>query len=43
VVDNLYALESYYKELVQNDPEKMAQMREHFGFEEDIDYIEKTG
>ncbi|KAI5820511.1 meiotic nuclear division protein 1 [Pyronema omphalodes] len=43
IVDNLYALESYYKELVQNDPEKMAQMREHFGFEEEIDYIEKSG
>lgn len=39
-VDNLFSLLDYVKELSGNDPETMQGVRETFGLEEEMDYLE---
>ena len=37
--ENLLVLDAHYHELVDNDPEKVAAIREYIGLEEDIDTL----
>lgn len=39
-VDNLFSLLDYVKELTGNDRETMAAVRQQFGIEEELDYLE---
>ena len=38
--DNIFSLLGYVKEITGNDPETMTAVREQFGIEEELDYLE---